>query len=132
MKMTIKIVTSKYKKEITDVTSLHLKTIDGDITILPNHYPLVTAIDISEVKIKKGKEVIEAFASNGLMNVREKEVILLLNAFEFENEIDIDRALKSKERAETRINSKDEQIDLARAEASLKRAIMRLNIAKYN
>ena len=35
-----------------------------------------------------------------------------LNAFEFENEIDIDRALKSKQRAETRINSKDEQIDL--------------------
>lgn len=132
MKMTIKIVTSKYKKEITDVTSLHLKTIDGDITILPNHYPLVTAIDITSVTIKKGKEVINAFGSNGLMNVREKEVILLLNAFEFENEIDIDRALKSKERAEKRINSKDDQIDLVRAEASLKRAVMRLNIAKYN
>ena len=132
MKMTIKIVTSKYKKEITDVTSLHLKTIDGDITILPNHYPLVTAIDITSVTIKKGKEVINAFGSNGLMNVREKEVILLLNAFEFENEIDIDRALKSKERAENRINSKDDQIDLVRAEASLKRAIMRLNVAKYN
>ena len=132
MKMTIKIVTSKYKKEILDVTSLHLKTIDGDITILPNHYPLVTAIDITSVTIKKGKEVVNAFGSNGLMNVREKEVILLLNAFEFENEIDVDRALKSKERAENRINSKDDQIDIIRAEASLKRAIMRLNIAKYN
>ena len=48
------------------------------------------------------------------------------------NEIDIDRALKSKERAEKRINSKDDQIDIVRAEASLKRAIMRLNVAKYN
>ena len=130
--MTIKIVTSKYKKEIIDVTSLHLKTIDGDITILPNHYPLVTAIDITSITIKKGKEVINSFGSNGLMNVREKEVILLLNAFEFENEIDVDRALKSKQRAEARINSKDDQIDIVRAEASLKRAIMRLNIAKYN
>ena len=129
--MNIKVITSSSIKTIEDVERLHLNTIEGEITILPRHYPLITAIDVSKITFIKGKdEKRYAFASNGILNVKESEVILLLNAFEFKEDIDVNRAESSKQRAEERINSKNEKIDMVRAEASLKRALLRIKIAQ--
>ena len=130
MLMNVRIVTSSSNYLVEGVSRLHLKTIEGEITILPRHYPLITAIDVTKVTFKKGKEEVEyAFASSGILNVKEDEVILLLNAFEFQKDIDIKRAEASKLRAEERIKSKNEKVDMARAEASLKRALLRIKIA---
>ena len=131
MLMNVKVITSSSTKIVEGVTRLHLKTIEGDITILPKHYPLITAIDVSKVTFIKGKEEkVYAFASSGILNVKETEVILLLNAFEFKDDIDVNRAEASKLRAEERINSHNEKVDMARAEASLKRTLLRIKIAQ--
>ena len=128
MSMNIRVVTPTSNFMIEGVSQVHLRTIEGDITILPKHYPLISAIDVSKVILKKGKEEQVAFASNGIMNVKEDELVLVLNAFEFQEDIDLNRAEKSKERALERINSNDERFDMVRAEASLKRALMRISI----
>ena len=128
MKMKVRVITSSSTFVLEEVTSLHLSLIDGDITILPNHYPLLGAIEISKVVFKKNKEEICAFASKGLLNVKEDDVLLVLDAFEFKKDIDYERALRSKNRALERINSNDSKIDIVRAEASLKRALMRISI----
>lgn len=128
----LRIITPQVSSIISDVESLHFKSISGDITILPNHYPLIVGVDVSKLLIKKNKLPILAFISDGLVSVKEKEVIMILNAFEFKDEIDLNRAKASYDRAFERISSKNEGVDIARAEASLKRALTRISIVESN
>jgi F-type H+-transporting ATPase subunit epsilon len=62
------------------------------------------------------------------MNIKENtEVILLVNSIERSDEIDVDRALKAKERAEKRLD--EEMVDVTRAKASLARALNRIAVS---
>lgn len=56
------------------------------------------------------------------------EATLMADAFELEGEIDLDRAEKAKQRAEDRLKSKDENLDIKRAELALLRAINRIGV----
>ena len=73
--------------------------------------------------------VITNFAiAGGTLFVSETECKIITSAIEKETEIDFSRAQKAKERAEKRLNAKDEDIDIKRAEIALKRAINRLTL----
>ena len=61
------------------------------------------------------------------MHVNQTETKIIANACEYAQDIDINRALRSKERAEKRLENKKENINIARAEASLKRALVRID-----
>lgn len=126
----VRIVTPNYVSEIEEITSLHLTTAVGEITVLPNHYPLMSAVDIGKVTMMKNDLSIDAFAGEGLLSVKESESVLLLSAFEFKDDIDVARAKASYERAYERIHSGNEHIDIPRAQAALKRALTRINIAE--
>lgn len=129
--LNIKITTPEEIYEVNDIISLTLSAIDGELTILPEHYPLMSAISATKVKfVKSNKDIIYAFASEGIINIREKELVLLLDAFEFKEDIDIERAKASYQRAYERINSHNENVDLARAQAALNRALIRISIAE--
>ena len=59
-------------------------------------------------------------------------VTILAEACEWPDEIDANRANEAKIRAERRISGGDSSINMDRAEISLKRALVRLNLAgKY-
>ena len=111
----------------TDADYLSVTTGLGVVGILPNHAPLITNVEISKLTIKNnGAETIYA-VSDGFMHIKKgTHVILIVNAIERDNEIDIDRAYASKQRAENRLNDKNE--DLIRAKASLARALNRISI----
>lgn len=128
--LTVRIVTPEYISVIDGVQSLHLRAVDGELTVLPRHYPLIAAVDVTAVRLRKGNLLIHAFAGEGVMNVREKEVVLLLSAFEFRDDIDLDRAKASYQRAYQRLQSHSGDIDVRRAEAALKRASTRISIAE--
>ena len=53
-------------------------------------------------------------------------ITILSDAAEWPDEIDVQRAMAAKERAESRIRSNDGNIDIARAELALRRALIRL------
>lgn len=128
----VRIITPNYTANVDELTSMTLKTIVGEMTILPNHYPLISSIEMTKIVFRRDKSIITAFASEGMINIREKEVVLILNAFEFKDDIDLERARASYQRAYERINSKEESIDVARAEAALRRAMMRISIVEGN
>ena len=100
----------------------------GVIGILPHHAPLITTLEICELTIKSGRETLSYAISGGLMNIKPgTEVVLLVNSIERSDEIDVDRAIKAKERAEKRLN--DETMDVVRAKASLTRALNRIAVS---
>ena len=104
--------------------------------VLPRHAPIISALDIGEVRISRGSAadpLHEYLAiSGGVIEVRRDEVILLANAAEWANEIDVARAEAARDRARERLRrSASPDIDVARAQAALARALNRLRVAAH-
>ncbi|MDX1701272.1 MAG: F0F1 ATP synthase subunit epsilon [Melioribacteraceae bacterium] len=120
-----------YKGNISSVT---VPGTVGNFQVLYNHAPIISSMDIGEIKIKEqdGKEIHFA-TSGGTIEVSDNKIIILAESFERSDQIDKSRAESAKERAEKRLKTKREQkIDEFRAELALKRAINRLKISnKY-
>ncbi|MED4969134.1 MULTISPECIES: F0F1 ATP synthase subunit epsilon [Parageobacillus] len=112
-----------------DVEMVSTKAKSGELGILPGHIPLVAPLEISAVRLKKEGKTEYIAVSGGFLEVRPDKVTILAQAAERAEDIDVTRAKAAKERAERRLQSKEDDIDFKRAELALKRAINRLNVA---
>jgi F-type H+-transporting ATPase subunit epsilon len=113
-----------------DVEMVSTKAKSGELGILPGHIPLVAPLEISAVRLKKEGKTQYIAVSGGFLEVRPDKVTILAQAAERAEDIDVARAKAAKERAERRLQSKDDDIDFKRAELALKRALNRLNVAE--
>jgi F-type H+-transporting ATPase subunit epsilon len=104
--------------------------VTGYLGILPGHAPLITELGVGEITYKASGATHTLSVAWGFMEVLPDKVTILAEAAERPNEIDIERAQKSKERAEQRLKSNDTKVDYTRAEDALQRAETRLNVAK--
>lgn len=103
---------------------------DGELGILPGHIPLVAPLDISAVRLKRGNNTDLLAVNGGFIEVRPDKVTILAQSAENPSEIDLERAERARERAEKRLQSKQDDIDFKRAELSLKRAMNRISVAR--
>lgn len=128
--MTLDILTPERSVCCVEAEIVIARALDGELGILPNHAPLVVALDIAPLRYRKdGMEHFVAI-SNGFMEVKDNRVIILAPTAETEAEIDFSRAESAKERAERRIAEHAPDTDVRRAERALRRALMRLKIAE--
>jgi len=113
-----------------DVEMIITKAQSGELGILPGHIPMVAPLAIGVVRMNKGgKEQDLVVVSGGLLEVRPDKVTILAQAAEKAEEIDVERALRAKERAEQRLkDSHQENMDFRRAQLALQRAINRLSV----
>ena len=102
--------------------------IEGQLGILPHHAPLMTMLLPGELWVRKGGEDFSLAISGGFLEVRPDRVIVLADAAERVEEIDIARAEEAKRRAEERLAHPTAEVDMARAEAALRRALTRLQV----
>ncbi|HBF67783.1 MAG TPA: ATP synthase F1 subunit epsilon [Firmicutes bacterium] len=130
MSFKLSIVTPKGLYEELDVDSLTIKLTTGYRTFLSGHAPLIGAIDIGTMHIVKNGKTIYYAIHGGAINVENDKTVILTNAIEKSNEIDIKRANKSLERAKNRLDEKDINLDVKRAELAIKRAMVRLETSK--
>src|ERR1700679_1147627 len=72
---------------------------DGELTILPGHEPLVTTLAIDVLRYKVGGEEHHAAVLGGILEVGQKETVVLSDVAELDHEIDEARAGQAKERA---------------------------------
>ncbi|MCI5837554.1 MAG: F0F1 ATP synthase subunit epsilon [Veillonellaceae bacterium] len=105
------------------------RALDGEFGIMRNHAPLVAALKIWPVRIKKGDEEISIAVFGGFLEVRDNEVHIISGQAETPESIDVERAQQARERALARLESDDAEIDRVRAELALQRALMRLRVA---
>ncbi|MEW6725965.1 F0F1 ATP synthase subunit epsilon [Desulforudis sp. 1088] len=103
---------------------------DGELGILPEHAPLITSLEIGALRLQKDGHWKTLAVSGGFMEVKDSRIVVLANAAELPEQIDVERARRAKERAEQRLASKAQEVDLLRAEAALKRALLRLRVAE--
>jgi|SRR5690554_4000103 len=103
---------------------------DGYLGILPSHIPLVTQLTTGILKIYDGERELNMAVSEGYMEVAGEKVIILAEAAELPEEIDVKRALSAKRRAEERLATLAAwDVNAIKAQASLQRALNRLKVA---
>jgi len=107
--------------------------VEGEFGVLANHAPMVAAIKIGPLRYRVGDREEWVAVSGGFCKVSGNKITFLVEAAEKAHEIDVERALRAKERAEKRLQeyqTKREEIDYARARAALQRALTRLLVAE--
>lgn len=113
-----------------EVQSFTAPGVMGSFQVLFNHAPLLSSVGVGEVKVTETNGAKLHFAtSGGFVEVKANKVILLAESAEQSTEIDIQRAEKSKSRAEERLAKKGKDIDAERAQVALARSLNRLKIA---
>ena len=129
-KIRLDIVTAErlvYSDEVDEVIA---PGVEGQLGILPHHTPLMTMLQPGELIAKKDSEEFSLAISGGFLEVRPDRVIVLADSAERADDIDIARAEEAKRRAEQRLAEKYvPEVDSAKAEASLRRSLIRLKIA---
>lgn len=116
-----------------EVTSFSAPGTVGGFQVLYNHAPLLSSLIIGEVKIKEASGSESRYAvSGGFVEVRENQILLLAETAERIDEIDIERAKASRDRAKKRMAEKNPDNDFERARLAFYRAINRLKIAGVN
>ncbi|MCQ2978561.1 MAG: F0F1 ATP synthase subunit epsilon [Clostridia bacterium] len=126
-KIKLNIVTPSRNFYDGEANMVIVKTVDGEVGIMPDHIPLVSILDVGMVDIKEGNEIKSATVNMGFIQVVNNEVSIFTDSAEWPEEIDIDRAKSAKERAEQRLKEKAADLDQKRAELALKRALNRIN-----
>ncbi len=110
--------------------SVVLPGADGYLGVLHGHAPLVTALTIGEITITLPDNQQKIIAvSGGFAEVLQQKTVILAEAAELAEEIDIERARQAQQRAEERLRTAAENIDVDRAKIALLRAINRLQVA---
>lgn len=131
-KIKFKIVTPErtvYESEIDQVT---LPTADGEITVLPNHIPLISILVPGELNAKKDGQDIFLAVSGGIIEMRANELTILADTAERAEEIDLKRAEEAKKRAEKLKNEKilADETEYATAAAILEKNLARIRVAR--
>ncbi|MBK8554098.1 MAG: ATP synthase F1 subunit epsilon [Ignavibacteria bacterium] len=103
----------------------------GSFQVLKNHAPLVSSFEIGMIKIEKDSEVIEYSTSGGIFEVKNNKAIILAETIESKEEIDLERAILSKARAEQILKIAEARDDeKEEAKISLQRALNRIKLAE--
>ena len=105
--------------------------IDGAFGVLPNHAPMIIALDIAPLRVDNPDGQQHTFAVfGGFVEIEHNKVSIVTPNCESPETIDIDRAKRAKERAEGRLSNPTPDIDVERAELALARALLRLKVTQ--
>ena len=126
----LEIVTAERLIFADDVNAVVAWGVQGQLGILPHHAPLMTMLQPGDLLIRKDNEEQYLAITGGFLEVRPDKVIILADACEHAEEIDIARAEAAKRRAEETLKQRLPGVDTAGAEATLRRSLVRLKVAE--
>ena len=112
------------------VQSLIVRAVDGDVCILANHIDYATPLGIGEAQVTDAEGKTRTAACNGgLLSVQDNQARLVAITFEWQDEIDLERAKQAEASAAEKLKELERKDrDFAIAEAKLKRAITRIHV----
>ncbi len=116
-----------------DVDIVNAPGYGGDFGVLANHAPFLSTIRTGLLTYEQGKKRETLMISGGFCECSNNKITFLVESAEFGRQIDVDRAMKAKERAEqrlARVLQHDDLINKTRAEAALQRALARMKVSK--
>ena len=130
MKLVLEIITPTkvvLKEEVDEIT---LPTLDGEISILPNHTNLFTKVVPGEMTIKKNNKSDLFAITGGFLEITNNHVNILADHAIHAADIEIAKAQEAQERAKQAMKNKDDRRAYLTAEADLRKALLELKVAK--
>jgi F-type H+-transporting ATPase subunit epsilon len=128
-KITLDIVTPDGLVASGEVDEITAAGSEGEFGVVPGHAPFLTTLKVGMLVTKSGSDINRYFVNWGYAEVGPDKVTVLADSSERSEEIDVERAKAAKERAEERMRMNDD-VDYARAEAALARALMRIHVVE--
>ncbi|SDB27327.1 ATP synthase F1 subcomplex epsilon subunit [Desulfonatronum thiosulfatophilum] len=122
----LEIVTPDRKLLSEDVEFVGAPGYNGEFGVLPDHAPFLSALGVGSLHYNKDGRTYWIFLSGGFAEVSGNKMSVLAEVAERAEEIDAERARKAKDRAEKRMIEQKAQIDFARTQAALQRALARM------
>ena len=127
---TLKIVTPDGLQFEGQAEELTVRSTTGDIGILAGHLNCVAPLGMGRATVVIDGQKRYAACIGGMLSVVNGTVTLVPTTFEWADKIDADRAENSYQRAQTVLQNKNaSDTDIKLAEARLRRALVRKNVA---
>jgi len=126
----LEIVTPTKLMDEGNVGHIRCPGLDGSFGILANHQNAIIALGVGEIKVTQNKKEHYFATSGGFADITEDKVQLLVETVERSEEIDSNRAEESLNRAKMRKKDIEGELDQARMDISITRAMNRLKISQ--
>jgi len=133
LKLELKIITPNGTTHFCQADMVVAPAYNGMVGILPHHIPLFTRLQPGEVKIKTGNKEEYFAVTGGFMDVNPEGIVTILtDSAERSEEIDEKAAIEAKAKAERLLKEREKlsEKEFAMTEASLRKALLELKIAK--
>src|SRR3954451_16838283 len=130
MPLRLEIVTAERVVYEDDVDMVIAPASDGAVGILPHHAPLLTTLQIGELRVKKGGAEESLVIVGGFMEVSNDKVTILADAAEHAEDIDVQRAEEARRQAQDSLANRSNIENAALSEAAMRRATVRLRVAR--
>ena len=127
----LEIITPEKKFFDGETEQIIVRTTVGDVGILNGHEPYCAALGIGQIRVMIDGKFRHAATSGGIIKVNRQKTVVLVDSCEWADEIDVTRAEAAKDRAEARIKKGESDRQIRMAEAKLKRALNRIDTARY-
>ena len=127
----LEIITPEKKFFDGETEQIIVRTTVGDIGIMKGHEPYCAALGIGQLRVMIDGQFKRAATSGGLIKVSKTKIVVLVDSCEWADEIDVERAEAAKGVAEDRMRSAESDRQIKMAEAKLKRALNRIDTARY-
>ncbi len=132
--MNFQLVTLDGVKFKEDAYSITLPTASGEITVFPDHEPLISVLKPGVVTIRKAKndpdQLLEHFATyGGVLEVTGEGVTVLVDEADADDDINEKEAEKAREAAEAMLRNAKNQVELEQAQGLIDRQAVRLQVA---
>ena len=133
-KMRLQIISPRKILFDGECSMLEYNTSEGQVGVLPGHVAMTQVLAPGKLTVYEENKENPMYIAvmSGISKIMPDTVVLLTEVAELVDEIDVDRAMSAKERAEKRLSEKNPNMDLDRAAAALKRALARLEVAKLH
>jgi F-type H+-transporting ATPase subunit epsilon len=132
--LTVKIVSPEKVVVSEDYISATVPSVTGQLTILPEHIPLVTKLKAGEIKLTT-KESYDTLlsVSSGIIEVRpNSELIILADDAQRAEQIDLQKAEEARKRVEKLLEDRknEQDVDYAKLQVSLEKEMAKVRVAK--
>ncbi len=125
------IVTQENELLNVEVEQVTVPTTSGEVTILPHHAPLFTQLQTGELIYKQDGKAMSAVVTSGFMDVGPNNTVTILSdTASLESDITLAKAEEAKKKAEDTMAQKVDRRTFLLAEASLRKALTELKIAR--
>lgn len=126
----LEIVSAERSVFADDVDSLTAPGVEGQLTVLPHHAPLLTQLQPGEITVRKGGQETVMVVTGGFLEVLGNKAVILADAAEKAEEIDVDRAEAAMKRAQDALAAHPKEQEMEAALMSYRRAQVRVEVAR--